>query len=339
MFVAIMPFIQLILLVYSVIIITSASITTEDVKLETWSLLGPFLIGKTEIDSDPLENLSSCSRVSILRKEKGCPKRFLSEISTNGYVTWNKLISTVHSVGSKIWYQVQVSFPSRKAPVDYNALIIGMNKISVLEFQAWLTTTISISNEGLYEFNCDPIHSFYLDGVLYAGDVYSRGISNNFIQLTKGKHFLDIRVRGKGSATFKCFVKRIALTSINTLQLIEPHLESGPTDIVNGELPFSLPSWLQLPLTNAGPVSVYNITAVVVNSKLPSSSSSSSSPSVVISQSHSSGNNQLTSTLIPHHTQFFAFSFQLDYPLHYKVRLIVTCCYGRLKQIIRALGS
>ena len=265
----------------------ASSLIMEDIKLETWFLLGPFLIGKTEIDADPLENIKSCSRIRILRKEKGCPKRFLSEISANGYVTWNKITSSAQSVNNKMWYQVQVSFPSRKAPVDYNALITGMNKISVLEFQAWITTTISISNEGLHEFNCDPIHSFYLDGVLYAGDIYSRGISNNFIHLTKGKHYLDIRLRGKGSATFKCFMKRTVVTPLNTLQLIEPHLESGPTDIVNGELPFSLPSWLQLPLTNAGSLAVYNISAVVVNSMTSTSSPSSPHRHLAVSKQRS----------------------------------------------------
>ena len=233
----------------------------------------------------------------------------------------NKVISTAQIVNNKIWYQVQVSFSTRKAPVDYNALITGMNKISVLEFQAWMTTTMSISNEGLHEFNCDPIHSFYIDGVLYAGDIYSRGISINFIHLTKGKHYLDIRLRGKGSANFKCFMQRIVPTPLNTLQLIEPHLESGPTDIVNGELPFALPSWLQLPLTNAGSLPVYNISAVIVNSK--QSSSSSTSPRIVISQSPSNGYSRLTSMLIPHHTQFFPFSFQLDYPVNYKVCVIL----------------
>ena len=149
-----------------------ATINTNFEK-SSWQFVGPFPIGKTEIDADPLESYhhiisnrnEPCSRFLILRRRKGCPTKFLSEVALKGYVGWNKLQAQFDSVS--------IQLPLPKAKVDYNNLIQGLNKMTIIEMQGWVTKTIEVYEEGYYEFKTLAIHSFFIDTHLYAVNITS----------------------------------------------------------------------------------------------------------------------------------------------------------------------
>ena len=298
------------MILFLLLIITFETFVAENIKLKKWYIIGPFLTGKTELDVDPLENLANhnCSREAILRRVTGCPRRFASEIALSGFVGWSQLSSTELIQNNKLWSTILVQFPLKNAIVDYNELVRGLSKLSVMEFQAWITTTISIAEDGLYEFNCDPIHSLFLDGALFAGDIYSQGLTN-FKYLLKGKHYLDIRIRGKVNLQFKCFVKSHLESTGNPLYLSSPYRDSGPTDIIDGEVPFRPSSWMQLPLTNSGSESIYNLRVVI------DSHPTANMPNVITSNTQS--RNPIPSVLVPHHTQLLPFAFELSKPAKY----------------------
>ena len=100
----------------------------------SWAYIGPFPMGKTEFDGDPLARHGGARQLfaqfeanggaNAKRKDR---QRFLSELATGGYVGWSILPSTVD--GSVVLQ------PER---VNWNQLVQGLSGRSVLEF-SWLS--------------------------------------------------------------------------------------------------------------------------------------------------------------------------------------------------------
>jgi len=92
-----------------------------------WDVLGPFPVGKTEYDGDPIEAYGGIYNLSRPSAE-GSPStaQFLSEFATGGYVSWSRFVPNEEG-----W--VEMAFPD----VQWQFLVTSMNSITVLEFQAW----------------------------------------------------------------------------------------------------------------------------------------------------------------------------------------------------------
>jgi hypothetical protein len=192
----------------------SLSDSKNNVVISNFFFVGPFSIGKTEIDIDPLEqytyinsnNGSICNRLEIIRKYDGCPTKFISELSDTGYVGFNKLHPIVNNDGI---YNIIIQFPIKpNALVNFQSLHTTLsNKASILEFSGWVIAKFNIKKNGIYLINCGSIHTYYIDNIIYTGDIYSTNDVGNLIELYKGKHNLDIRIRAKLNLQFQCSIK------------------------------------------------------------------------------------------------------------------------------------
>jgi hypothetical protein len=281
-----------------------AQLSGASVPLKNWFFLGPFTIGKTEIDADPLESFGhlasgsghACTRLAILRKAAGCPSTFYSELVDGGVAGWSKPPASPVDGG----YQVVVQFPMSNASVNFNTLVQGMNKISVLEFQGWATVAIPVKTNGAYEIQCSSIHSFFVDDQLYAGDVYSQGLAGAIVHLKKGTHYLDIRIRAKAQQQFRCSVKPVQ----GGLRL-GVWRGSEPTDIVAGAIPLHPASWMQLPLTNLESDWATELTALITVE------GAGKTPRVIAASEPGIAPVASFDMLAPAHTQFFPFQFKL----------------------------
>ena len=171
----------------------------ETAIVGTFYFLGPFGVGKTEIDSDPIAAFGGIRNVS-----RGSKKRtFVSELAEGGRVGWTRLHA--QPTGA-----IRLQFPlGDKAPVNFGRTVQALNRIAALEMQGWLVADFAVAATGRYLVRCAPAHHVELDDdhVLLHGDVYSRGFAWSAVQLTEGKHTLYIRVRAKGSAVLSCAVR------------------------------------------------------------------------------------------------------------------------------------
>lgn len=289
-----------------------ASKAAKSLTLKKWWFVGPFLIGKTEIDVDPLEHFShlpstsndTCTRLKIIRRAPGCPTFFFSEVVVGGYVGWSKILATKDRNGR---FNINVQFPIANATVNYNNLISGLNKMTVLEFQGWITTAFVVEQDGMYSIRCPSIHSYFIDEILYSGDVYSVGLSQS-VYLTAGKHYFDIRLRAKGSLQFQVSIE---LEDTNVLCLHQMTRGNEATDILDGELPFSSSSWIQLPLTNKGHEWISELQVVITNTRI-----NEKKVTVVTSPPQNSGIVDLAipiATIAPMHTVNIPFQFRLQH--------------------------
>jgi hypothetical protein len=122
---------------------------------------------------------------------------------------------------------------------------------SALEFQGYVTNAFTVPKTGSYHFECHAIHSHYVDNVLYFGNIYSKNIYGTVIHLRAGRHFWHARVRAKAQLNFRI---RISEIQPALLTLVLGGLPKGNevTDLLDGKLPFSETSWMQLPITTTG---------------------------------------------------------------------------------------
>jgi hypothetical protein len=280
-----------------------------------WYFVGPFVTGKTEVDADPLESFrhvssnrnQSCTRSLILRRAKGCPKTFFSELATAGYVSLNKLPCSPSSGPGTC--QLVIQFPLPHANIDFNFLYSGLNKIGIISFQGWATTSFTVAVDGWYEFHLNPLHLFFLNGQLYAADIYSTSTAPNVMWLrSETRHTLDVRIRAKGQLTFHAAIKKVPGDSV--LRLASSREEVA--DIVEGKLPFNQPTYLQLPLSNMGGSWISQLTPVITSVVI--GDRKVSSPTVTVSRGGLRGNNRLNQwdQLPPAHTQLFPFAVALE---------------------------
>jgi len=125
-----------------------------EAQIVDFQFLGPFIMGKTEIDSDPVRSAShNCSLDQILSREPYCPTRFPSEVAIGGYATW-------------------MPFPKEGLlPVLARAhqaqIVHSLNKLTALEFSGWAVAKVVVSDPGIHRIQCQPAHTIYIDGHRY----------------------------------------------------------------------------------------------------------------------------------------------------------------------------
>jgi hypothetical protein len=202
-----------------------------------WDFVGPFGIGKTEIDADPIAAYGGIRNVS-----KGSKKRtFVSELADGGLVGWSRLKVSLDGA-------VTLQFPLKgdKARVNPSSNIQALQKITAQEMQGWLVAEFQVAHDGRYLLRCSPAHHVELDAdhVLIHGDVYRRGLPTA-VTLTQGQHTLYVRVRMKGFAQLSCSM-RAASDTVEVRATLSPS-----PDIVGGYLAGSPPMLSLLVLNTA----------------------------------------------------------------------------------------
>jgi hypothetical protein len=153
-----------------------------------FNALGPFPVGKTEFDADPV-----VARGGALALHSNTTTRIPSELATGGYVQWNKQTATDGG-----WVSVQ--WPG----VDWNRIVQAMGGLEAAEFQAWFVGSFRVYASGQHQLDCPGVHSLHLDGSLYSGDVYGTGKMLASMNLAAGRRWISFKLRGQGSARFRC---------------------------------------------------------------------------------------------------------------------------------------
>eukprot|EP00808_Paulinella_micropora_P015883 g2716.t1 len=203
--------------------------------LPYFDFLGPFLIGKTEVDGDPVSSaVHNCTLSGILSRRAGCPKHFFSEIVPGGMVGWTR-VTTSNNV-------LHLGFPQHAQEVR------GLNKATALEMSGYAVSDFNITRAGMYLFSLTAVHTFWLDGVMYMGDIYSHQTPVP-ITLSKGTHSLWLRIRGRQQVQVACSIVR---TGPRSKELLSLNAVGQLTDLVEGQLPLSGISYLPLRIQNIG---------------------------------------------------------------------------------------
>lgn len=125
-------------------------------KIGLWHFIGPFQMGKTEIDGDPLEAFGGIDKLLCQRYNKDF--QVYSELVPGGEVKWATVIPNQHGV---------VTVVNRHAVVlDYKAVHH--------EWQGWLVGDFSLNSEMTVLIQCSRVSTIYINGSILAGDHYAR---------------------------------------------------------------------------------------------------------------------------------------------------------------------
>jgi len=131
----------------------------EEVKLfSKWSFLGPFQIGKQELDGQPFLN----DETIINRWNK--KYETYSELVKTGIVKW----SDIESRGDII---------QLTPVVDWNDLVMSMQSMAMTEWQGVLINDFMVTSPNLLnniQVQCLGVNSFFINKILINGDVYHR---------------------------------------------------------------------------------------------------------------------------------------------------------------------
>ncbi|KAL3875128.1 hypothetical protein ACJMK2_038060 [Sinanodonta woodiana] len=196
--------------------------------IKTWSFIGPFVIGKMELDGDPLEVFGGIKNVSKDRLVKGT--HFYSELAPNGTVEW--MIFKQKSANDMVRIQPQI---------NWNDLVSSLGSMGITEWQGWVVGVFAVNdNEQNIIVQCIGVSTIYVDDVPLTGDVYHREQFWYGIKLERGIHTIFIRLRAKVVAEFKCELK----VATNSFELLKPHFQP---DLVDGYL---VSPYLAVPISN-----------------------------------------------------------------------------------------
>lgn len=156
-------------------------------SLKDWSYLGPFPVGKSEIDADPLFTSFSlsCPLSSLLSPSpvngSECPREFPSSLSTGGYVRWRKSLrngpfEVSEFKGGKERECLEGKISIGNQDIKWNEILQGTQRLSSIEFQSWISSRLHVTKAGIYRFTFSPVHSFFLNfSSLFHGNIYRTG--------------------------------------------------------------------------------------------------------------------------------------------------------------------
>ncbi|CAD5122884.1 DgyrCDS11284 [Dimorphilus gyrociliatus] len=194
----------------------------EKVNLQGWHFLGPFVIGKTEIDGDSIFSFGNITEILRSRYTK---KEFFSELVMKGTVSWK------HIGQSKEGY-IQI-IPS----VLWNDLVNTLGSMGVTEWQGMLVGHILVaSDKKIVQMRCTGVHTVYINNIPVANDLYHRQQYWFNVPVKRGINHILLRVRSKVRFDTQCIVR-----ILNEASLIAypPHFLPDLLDghILNGYIP------------------------------------------------------------------------------------------------------
>ena len=143
-------------------------------SIKEWSYLGPFPVGKSEVDGDPLYSFlsPSCSLSSLLSPSPsdGCPKEFASPLAVGGLVRWKRSAKNGPFDVSELRREREREKESSEGMISvmnndirWNEILQGTQRLASMEFQGWTSSRILVSKSGFYRFFFSPAHTFFLN--------------------------------------------------------------------------------------------------------------------------------------------------------------------------------
>lgn len=196
--------------------------------VKEWSFIGPFVIGKTEVDGDPVEALGGIRNVSKTRFKKNA--RLFSELLPEGEIQW----SYVRQASADKMVQIRPS-------VNWNDLVNSLGSMGITEWQGWVVGEFAVNENNINILvQCVGVHTIFIDNIPLTGDVYHREKYWYGVKLHQGLHTIYIKLRTKVNAQFLCKLK-VAKSSFEVLQA------NFLPDLVDGQL-FS--PYLTFPVAN-----------------------------------------------------------------------------------------
>lgn len=164
-----------------------------------WDIIGPFPVGKLEIDGDPLFTaFSNHHDHDIGSYILTLPRNmtYYSELIQDNILSWH----TINTPSSGL---VDVRFP-----VHWNELAQGLSSMAVLEFQGWAKAITYIKLDGSYIISCKGVHTVYIrnDGMtrVLVGDIYNTDFIHGIVELLAGPVALIIPLRGSAYTSYSC---------------------------------------------------------------------------------------------------------------------------------------
>lgn len=165
--------------------------------IKEWSFLGPFVIGKTEVDGDPVESYGGICNVSKHRFKKGV--KFFSELLPGGEIPWSQIKQSGPDTAVHI-----------KPGVNWNELVNSLGSMGITEWQGWLVGEFAVNEKALHCLvQCHGVHTVFIDNVPLTGDVYHRDNYWFGVNLDQGIHTVYMKVRTKIQAQVLCKFKTV----------------------------------------------------------------------------------------------------------------------------------
>eukprot|EP00301_Raphidiophrys_heterophryoidea_P006222 c12528_g1_i1.p1 GENE.c12528_g1_i1~~c12528_g1_i1.p1 ORF type:complete len:916 (-),score=213.85 c12528_g1_i1:50-2758(-) len=186
--------------------------------LGDWWVFGPFPVGKTEIDGDPVARVGGVMALW----PPNSSFTLHSELVTGAEAKWNKMKNTIRGVS--------VEFSN----VNWNNIVQSLNSMQAMEFQAWAVSEVKIARPMCVVVQCNGLHTITLGHTTLHADIYHTSMIMSVVCLEKGVVQLSSRIRGRASTAFKCQFSNIGT---NALVVHNSGRESVVTsDIVEGIL-------------------------------------------------------------------------------------------------------
>ncbi|XP_064622460.1 uncharacterized protein LOC135484731 [Lineus longissimus] len=184
--------------------------------VQQWHFIGPFGVGKMELDGDPLEFYGGIQEVAKRKYKKG--EKFYSELVPNAKVKWTVLKQRAKNEN------VQIS----PEGVQWNDLVNSIGSLAIYEWQGWAVGEFAVNENNLnLVFQCLGVHTFYIDSRPVTGDVYRREVYWYSVSLTKGIHTIYVKLRTKVQIAFQCVIEQAANEFNIPNQFLVPDLVDG----------------------------------------------------------------------------------------------------------------
>ncbi|CAK9004594.1 unnamed protein product [Durusdinium trenchii] len=167
--------------------------------LKKWQVLGPFVVGKNELDGEPWKAQTNGSRANG------------ANVSELGDVQVTSRRAEANGLVAVQW------------EVDWQSLVSFVGGHELLEWQALAWS--SFKAEGLVQLRCQGVAAFTVDdNITLVGDLYFAQLPPHPVHLSPGSHRLSIRLRGKLKTQFSCHLEKVKETSSKILLFGESFL-------------------------------------------------------------------------------------------------------------------
>ena len=138
------------------------------------AFIGPFSVGKTEIDGDPLygyfDDGALGDEIQVGNNSQLLERQVMSEHVSGGQVYWSKIR------GKGGYASLAPQTYDAKVRVDLNSVVQSTSSITIQESQGWLYGYLK---GGAKDFNksfrlhCQGLHTVWVGNKYYHGDIYS----------------------------------------------------------------------------------------------------------------------------------------------------------------------
>lgn len=130
--------------------------------IQKWHFIGPFVIGKAEVDGDPVEEWGGVKNISQYRWDK----KFVlySELVAGGEIKWMEVNQRTAAEPVAI-----------APPVNWNELVMSLQSMGITEWQGWVLGDFFVNeDDATVLVQCLGVHTVYIDDAVMTGDVYRR---------------------------------------------------------------------------------------------------------------------------------------------------------------------